>query len=94
MKKRLFYILLSSIWWIREDYMSDFLVDGLIKLVGDKMVFSNVLFIIYSLDCIGIIGVNGIGKIILLDVILGELGFDGDCFFFLLVNDYKIVYLK
>lgn len=41
--------------------MSDFLVDGLTKSVGDKTVFSNVSFIIHSLDRIGIIGVNGTG---------------------------------
>lgn len=74
--------------------MSDFLVDGLTKSVGDKTVFSNVSFIIHSLDRIGIIGVNGTGKTTLLDVISGELGFDGDRSPFSSANDYKIAYLK
>ncbi|MGT2924051.1 ABC-F family ATP-binding cassette domain-containing protein [Streptococcus caviae] len=73
--------------------MSDFLVDGLSKIVGDKTVFEDISFIIHDLDRIGIIGVNGTGKTTLLDVLSGRLGFDGDKSPFLKKNDYKIAYL-
>ena len=73
--------------------MSDFLVDGLSKTVGDKTVFEDISFIIHDLDRIGIIGVNGTGKTTLLDVLSGRLGFDGDKSPFLKKNDYKIAYL-
>ena len=58
--------------------MSDFLVTHLTKSVGDKTVFKDISFIVHDLDRIGIIGVNGTGKTTLLDVISGEIGFDGD----------------
>ncbi|MGT2750253.1 ABC-F family ATP-binding cassette domain-containing protein [Streptococcus orisasini] len=73
--------------------MSDFLVDGLSKTVGDKTVFEDISFIIHDFDRIGIIGVNGTGKTTLLDVLSGRLGFDGDKSPFLKKNDYKIAYL-
>ncbi|WP_057490269.1 ABC-F family ATP-binding cassette domain-containing protein [Streptococcus orisasini] len=73
--------------------MSDFLVDGLSKTVGDKTVFEDISFIIHDLDRIGIIGVNGTGKTTLLDVLSGRLGFNGDKSPFLKKNDYKIAYL-
>lgn len=68
--------------------MSDFIVEKLSKFVGDKIVFKDIFFIIYDLDRIGLIGVNGIGKIIFLDVFFGVFGFDGDVSFFLVKNDY------
>lgn len=73
--------------------MSDFLVEGLTKSVGDKTVFRDISFIIHDLDRIGIIGVNGTGKTTLLDVISGRLGFDGDVSPFSAANGYKIAYL-
>lgn len=73
--------------------MSDFLVDGLSKTVGDKTVFRDISFIIRDLDRIGIIGVNGTGKTTLLDVLSGRLGFDGDRSPFHKKNGYKIAYL-
>ncbi|MCS4488279.1 ABC-F family ATP-binding cassette domain-containing protein [Streptococcus sciuri] len=73
--------------------MSDFLVTHLTKSVGDKTVFKDISFIIRNLDRIGIIGVNGTGKTTLLDVISGELGYDGDVSPFSCSNDYKITYL-
>ncbi len=73
--------------------MSDFLVEGLTKSVGDKTVFRDISFIIHDLDRIGIIGVNGTGKTTLLDVISGCLGFDGDVSPFSAANGYKIAYL-
>ncbi|MBJ8349377.1 ABC-F family ATP-binding cassette domain-containing protein [Streptococcus sp. CSL7508-lung] len=74
--------------------MSDFLVDNLTKTIGDKTVFQKISFMIHPLDRIGIIGVNGTGKTTLLEVISGELGFDGDVSPFSHANDYKIAYLK
>lgn len=73
--------------------MSDFLVTHLTKSVGDKTVFKDISFIVHDLDRIGIIGVNGTGKTTLLDVISGEIGFDGDVSPFSCPNDYKIAYL-
>ena len=73
--------------------MSDFLVTHLTKSVGDKTVFKDISFIVHDLDRIGIIGVNGTGKTTLLDVIYGEIGFDGDVSPFSCPNDYKIAYL-
>lgn len=73
--------------------MSDFLVTHLTKSVGDKTVFKDISFIVHALDRIGIIGVNGTGKTTLLDVISGEIGFDGDVSPFSCPNDYKIAYL-
>ena len=73
--------------------MSDFIVEGLTKSVGDKTVFKNISFIIYDLDRIGLIGVNGTGKTTLLDVLADKVGFDGDVSPFLKAKDYKIAYL-
>lgn len=73
--------------------MSDFLVEGLSKSVGDKTVFKDISFIIHDLDRIGLIGVNGTGKTTLLDVLSGRSGFDGDRSPFSAKNDYKIAYL-
>ncbi|MGT2866694.1 ABC-F family ATP-binding cassette domain-containing protein [Streptococcus fryi] len=73
--------------------MSDFLVEGLTKTVGDKTVFRDVSFIIHEEDRIGIIGVNGTGKTTLLDVLSGQLGFDGDVSPFSSKSDYQIAYL-
>ena len=73
--------------------MSDFIVEGLSKSVGDKTVFQNLSFIIHEQDRIGIIGVNGTGKTTLLDVISGRLGYDGDRSPFTAKNDYQIAYL-
>ena len=73
--------------------MSDFLVTHLTKSVGDKTVFKDISFIVHDLDRIGIIGVNVTGKTTLLDVIYGEIGFDGDVSPFSCPNDYKIAYL-
>lgn len=73
--------------------MSDFIVEGLTKSVGDKTVFSSISFIIHQYDRIGIIGVNGTGKTTLLDVLSGKLGFDGDVSPFRMKNTYKIAYL-
>lgn len=73
--------------------MSDFLVTHLTKSVGDKTVFKDISFIVHDLDRIGIIGVNGTGKTTLLDVISGELGYDGDVSPFSCPSDYKIAYL-
>ena len=73
--------------------MSDFLVTHLTKSVGDKTVFKDISFFVHDLDRIGIIGVNGTGKTTLLDVISGEIGFDGDVSPFSCPNDYKIAYL-
>ena len=73
--------------------MSDFLVTHLTKSVGDKTVFKDISFIVHDLDRIVIIGVNGTGKTTLLDVISGEIGFDGDVSPFSCPNDYKIAYL-
>ncbi|MDG3131918.1 ABC-F family ATP-binding cassette domain-containing protein [Streptococcus suis] len=73
--------------------MSDFIVENLTKSVGDKIVFSNLSFIIHPGDRIGIIGVNGTGKTTLLDVISGRIGFDGDVSPFSSKNVYKIAYL-
>lgn len=73
--------------------MSDFIVEKLTKSVGDKTVFRDISFIIHDLDRIGIIGVNGTGKTTLLDVISGDLGFDGDVSPFSTKSDYKIAYL-
>ena len=73
--------------------MSDFIVEGLTKSVGDKTVFKNISFIIHELDRIGLIGVNGTGKTTLLDVLADKIGFDGDVSPFLKARDYKIAYL-
>jgi len=73
--------------------MSDFIVEHLTKSVGDKTVFSDLSFIIHQGDRIGIIGVNGTGKTILLDVLSGRIGFDGDVSPFRTKNTYKISYL-
>ncbi|EFQ57568.1 ABC transporter, ATP-binding protein [Streptococcus downei F0415] len=73
--------------------MSDFIVEGLTKSVGDKTVFKNISFIIHELDRIGLIGVNGTGKTTLLDVLADKIGFDGDVSLFLKARDYKIAYL-
>lgn len=73
--------------------MSDLIVEGLTKSVGDKTIFSDLSFIIHEYDRIGIIGVNGTGKTTLLDVLSGHLGFDGDVSPFKAKNDYKIAYL-
>ena len=72
--------------------MSDFIVDKLIKSVGDKTVFG--IFLYHSdLDRIGLIGVNGTGKTTLLDVLSGKSGFDGDVSPFSAKTGYKIAYL-
>lgn len=73
--------------------MSDFIVEGLTKSVGDKTVFKNISFIIHELDRIGLIGVNGTGKTTFLDVLADKIGFDGDVSPFLKARDYKIAYL-
>ena len=73
--------------------MSDFIVEKLIKSVGDKTVFKEISFIIHDLDRIGIIGVNGTGKTTLLDVVSERIGFDGDVSPFTKANGYKIAYL-
>lgn len=73
--------------------MSDFIVEKLTKSVGDKTVFQEISFIIYDLDRIGLIGVNGTGKTTLLDVLSGKSGFDGDVYPFSAKSDYKISYL-
>lgn len=73
--------------------MSDFIVEGLTKSVGDKTVFSDISFIIHDLDRIGLIGVNGTGKTTLLDVLADKIGFDGDVSPFLKAKDYKMAYL-
>ncbi|HEM3200772.1 ABC transporter ATPase [Streptococcus suis] len=73
--------------------MSDFIVEHLTKSVGDKTVFADLSFIIHQGDRIGIIGVNGTGKTILLDVLSGRIGFDGDVSPFRTKNAYKIAYL-
>ncbi|HFI0755539.1 TPA: ABC-F family ATP-binding cassette domain-containing protein [Streptococcus suis] len=73
--------------------MSDFIVEHLTKSVGDKTVFSDLSFIIHQGDRIGIIGVNGTGKTTLLDVLSGQIGFDGDVTPFRTKNTYKISYL-
>ncbi|HFI0782573.1 TPA: ABC-F family ATP-binding cassette domain-containing protein [Streptococcus suis] len=73
--------------------MSDFIVEHLTKSVGDKTVFSDLSFIIHQGDRIGIIGVNGTGKTTLLDVLSGQIGFDGDVSPFRTKNTYKISYL-
>ena len=73
--------------------MSDFIVDKLIKSVGDKTVFRDISFIIHDLDRIGLIGVNGTGKTTLLDVLSGKSCFDGDVSPFSAKAGYKIAYL-
>lgn len=73
--------------------MNDFIVEKLIKTVGDKTVFKNISFIIHDLDRIGLIGVNGTGKTTLLNVLSGKSGFDGDINPFSAHSDYKIGYL-
>lgn len=73
--------------------MSDFLVEGLSKTVGDKTVFHNISFIIHAFDRIGVIGVNGTGKSTLLDVLSGKLGFDGDRSPFSSKSQYRMAYL-
>ena len=73
--------------------MNDFIVDDLTKSVGDKTVFAGISFIIHDQDRIGIIGVNGTGKTTLLDVLSGQLGFDGDVSPFSSRSHYKIAYL-
>ena len=73
--------------------MSDFIVDKLIKSVGDKTVFRDISFIIHDLDRIGLIGVNGTGKTTLLDVLSGKSCFDGDVSPFSAKSGYKIAYL-
>ena len=73
--------------------MSDFIVDKLIKSVGDKTVFRDISFIIHDLDRIGLIGVNGTGKTTLLDVLSGKSCFDGDVSPFSAKTGYKIAYL-
>ena len=73
--------------------MSDFIVDKLIKSVGDKTVFRDISFIIHDLDRIGMIGVNGTGKTTLLDVLSGKSCFDGDVSPFSAKTGYKIAYL-
>ena len=73
--------------------MSDFIVEGLTKSVGDKTVFKAISFIIHDLDRIGLIGVNGTGKTTLLGVLADKIGFDGDVSPFLKAKDYKIAYL-
>ncbi|MGT2728500.1 ABC-F family ATP-binding cassette domain-containing protein [Streptococcus phocae subsp. salmonis] len=73
--------------------MSNFLVEGLTKSVGDKTVFQDISFIIHEYDRIGIIGINGTGKTTLLDVLSGRLGFDGDVSPFSKANDYSMSYL-
>lgn len=73
--------------------MGDFLVEGLTKSVGDKTVFEQISFIIHEGDRIGLIGQNGTGKTTLLDVLSGQLGFDGDKSPFSKASDYQLAYL-
>ncbi|MBP2623172.1 ABC-F family ATP-binding cassette domain-containing protein [Streptococcus oricebi] len=74
--------------------MSDFIVEGLTKTVGDKTVLRDVSFIIHDLDRIGLIGVNGTGKSSLLDVLAGLSGFDGDVNPFSSKSNYRMAYLR
>ncbi|MCA2389910.1 ABC-F family ATP-binding cassette domain-containing protein [Lactococcus sp. NH2-7C] len=73
--------------------MADFIAQNLSKSVGEKTVFNKINFIIYDLDRIGLLGVNGTGKTTLLNVISGLSGFDGDRTPFDHPQNYKITYL-
>ncbi|MCT0450498.1 ABC-F family ATP-binding cassette domain-containing protein [Lactococcus cremoris] len=73
--------------------MADFIAQNLSKSVGEKTVFNKINFIIHDLDRIGLLGVNGIGKTTLLNVISGISGFDGDKSPFDHPQNYKITYL-
>lgn len=53
-------------------------VIDLIKIYGEKILFDYFFFLIYEKDCIGLIGINGIGKISLLNIIVGVDSGDGD----------------
>lgn len=41
-------------------------MENLIKIYGEKSLFENILLMIIEGECIGLIGVNGIGKLMLL----------------------------
>lgn len=73
--------------------MSDFIVSHLTKTVGEKTVFSYLSFIIHSGDQIGLLGINGTGKTTLLNVLSGELGFDGDVSPFDIPSNFTITTL-
>ncbi|HEY0221265.1 ABC-F family ATP-binding cassette domain-containing protein [Lactovum miscens] len=74
--------------------MPDFITQHLKKSVGDKLLFSDLRFIIHPLDRIGLLGLNGAGKTTLLDIIEGRVGFDGDMSPFDAPSNFKINYLS
>lgn len=68
------------------------LCNNLNKSFGIDFILENISFIVNEGDKIGIIGVNGIGKIILFKIILGIYGYDsGDIYIF---KDCEIGYLE
>lgn len=48
------------------------------KIYGEKDLFDQIFFLIYEKDCIGLIGMNGMGKISFLNIIVGIDSGDGD----------------
>lgn len=51
--------------------MSILKVENLYKIYGDKILFDYIFFYIEENERIGLIGLNGIGKLMLLKVIVG-----------------------
>lgn len=65
-------------------------VDGVIKFFDGFKVLNSLLFMVKLGELCVIIGFNGVGKIIMMDVIIGKLKFDeGDVFFCDLVDLIK-----
>ncbi|MBS7577321.1 MULTISPECIES: ABC-F family ATP-binding cassette domain-containing protein [unclassified Enterococcus] len=74
--------------------MKELKVEHLRKSVGDKVLFSDVSFLLKENDRIGLIGQNGTGKTSLLSIIADEYGFDGDINPIQKSNDFRITYLS
>lgn len=74
--------------------MKELKVDHLRKSVGDKVLFSDVSFLLRENDRIGLIGQNGTGKTSLLNIIAKNYGFDGDINPIQKQNDFRITYLS
>ena len=53
---------------------------NLCKRIGNRVLFENANFDIYSKDKVGIVGANGTGKTTLLNILLGKTDFEGELF--------------
>lgn len=74
--------------------MKELKVENLTKSVGDKVLFSDISFLIKENDRIGLIGQNGTGKTSLLSIIADNSGYDGDVSPIKKASDFRITYLS